>query len=212
MGNIGDPYATLDEFKNRLRLEDFNGLDGPMQDALDTASRDIEENYCHRQFNKLIVATPRVYAPLDFVECYVDDFWTTDGLIVEVDTTGDGTYDQTWSPNDYELEPLNGVVNGRPGWPYTKLVSCNGKMFRPLYYFPSMMRRARVRVTAQWGWETVPAPVKEGCLMLASEAFGMKDAPFGVAGFGDFGVVRVRSNPIIKSKLDPFDRTPVMQG
>jgi hypothetical protein len=46
--------------------------------------------------------------------------------------------------------------------------------------------------------------------MLAEETFKMKDAPFGVAGFSDFGAVRVRDNPKVMSLLNRYIRTPIL--
>jgi hypothetical protein len=46
--------------------------------------------------------------------------------------------------------------------------------------------------------------------MLAEETFKLKDAPFGVAGFGDFGVVRVRENPAVARLLAPYKRYPML--
>jgi hypothetical protein len=63
-----------------------------------------------------------------------------------------------------------------------------------------------VRDTARWGWTAVPAPVKEATLALAEETFKMKDAPFGVAGMGEFGAIRVRANPRIVTMLSPYVR------
>jgi hypothetical protein len=40
----------------------------------------------------------------------------------------------------------------------------------------------------------------------------LKDAPFGVAGFGEFGAVRVRNNPRAMALLQPYRRLPVLVG
>jgi hypothetical protein len=41
----------------------------------------------------------------------------------------------------------------------------------------------------------VPLNVKNAALVIGAQIFRMKDAVFGVAGFGEFGVVRIQSNP-----------------
>lgn len=216
---IGDPYATKDELKDYLKLTAVGAgseFDARLSDAVDTASREIEK-ICNRQFNKATSATQRVYRPMAYQTCRVDDFWTTSGLIVETDMTGDGIFEVTWAANEYELYPLNGITDGQPGWPYNKMRATLGKYFPINKYGPGTQgwaigNRATVRVTAQWGWSAVPSPIHQACLIMAAETYELKSAPLGVAGFGDFGVVRVRTNPMALSKLQRYKSDPVLVG
>jgi hypothetical protein len=59
----------------------------------------------------------------------------------------------------------------------------------------------RIQVTGTFGWPAVPLNVKEATLIQAADTFRSKDAPFGVAGFGEFGVVRVGPNLRVQSLL-----------
>ena len=198
---IGDAYATVPEIKSRLDVNDEVD-DNALTNALLVASRGIEK-MCGRQFNKATSATARVYRPDSARRVDVDDFHTTTGLIVATDDGDDGTFTTTWSANDYELTPLNGVVDGEPGWPYSKVRALNTR------WFPCGTR-ATVRVTAQWGWAEVPAMVKEATLISAVEIFKLKDAPFGVGGYTDFGIMRVRDNPFVARMLAAYVRHPVL--
>lgn len=200
---LGDTYATLAELKSYLGIGD-TADDTELTDALNTASRAIEK-ICDRQFNDAGAASARVYYPDTWSIVSADDFHTDTGLIVATDESDDGTFETTWSSGDFQLEPLNGIVDGESGWPFSLIRAVETRRF-------PCGRRATVQVTARWGWAAVPAPVKQACLMIASETFKMKDAPFGVAGFGDFGVVRVRNNPIAMSKLAPYERHAVLVG
>jgi hypothetical protein len=195
---LGDSYASLAELKDRLGIED-DADDDRASDALASASREIE-SACSRQFNWAATASARLYYPHDSCWATVDDFHTTTGLVIATDEGDDGTYETTWTAADYQLEPLNGVVAGEQGWPYFKIRAMRSR------WFPTWGRRAPLQVTAQWGWADVPAPVKQACLILAAETLKLKDAPFGVAGFGEFGVVRVRDNPMVAKKLAPYMR------
>lgn len=196
---IGDPYATLDELKQRLDIADTND-DDRLTAALDSASREIEA-WCDRQFHRVEVPSVRLFRVEDACELTVDDFYSTTGMLVDLDYGRDGTYGQAWTTAEYLVEPLNGMVNGLPGWPYTRLVTVAG------YRWPAGGgRRPAVRVTALWGWAEVPTPVHEACLIMASETFKAGDAPFGVAGFGEFGAVRVGANPLAMAKLGPYRR------
>lgn len=207
---FGDSYATLDELKAYVGISDTVD-DLKLTDALDVASRAVE-SFCDRQFNQVTVATPRVYRPEEWLWLTVDDFYTTDGLVVQVDYDFDGDFETTWQPNEYELTPLNGIVGGEPGWPfYTIRSAVIGRWFpKPEKFFRlPELRKATVQVTAQWGWAAVPAAVKQSTLILASETFKLKDAPFGVAGFGDMGVIRVRDNPVVARRLAKYNRSAV---
>lgn len=195
---LGDPYATLAQLKARFDIADAID-DDRLTDALDDISRGIED-HCERQFNDAGTTSARVYRPRTSCLAVVDDFSTTTGLAVATDEDGDGVFETTWAASDYELEPLNGIVAGRPGWPYWRIRAVDR-------LFPCN-RRASVQVTAQWGWAAVPTPVQEACLIMAAETFKLGDAPFGVLGFGEFGAVRVRDNPIATRKLRPYELSP----
>jgi hypothetical protein len=203
---LGASYATVAELKTRLGNITGTAHDTRLTEALATASRDIDK-YCGRQFNDAGSATSRVFYPVDSCLCKVDDFSTTSGLVVKTDSGNDGTYELTWTiATDVQVEPLNGVVDGETGWPYWRIRAV-GSLVYPVLSYPN---RAPVQVTAQWGWAAVPAGVKEACLILAEETFKLSEAPFGVLGFGAFGPVRVRQNPVAMLKLDPYRRDPVL--
>lgn len=199
---LGDSYATLAELKTRLDIADTTD-DDRLTASLASASREIEA-WCGRQFNDAGAASARVFPATGCTLAVVDDFSTTTGLIVATDGDDDGTYETTWASSDYELAPLNGVVAGLSGWPYWRIRAVGS------WTFPTGHRRAVVQVTARWGWTAVPTPVKEACLMIAAETFKIGDAPFGVAGFGEFGAVRVRMNTRAQSLLAPYQRDPIL--
>ncbi|MEU8379775.1 hypothetical protein [Streptosporangium sp. NPDC048865] len=200
---LGDPYATLEQLKGRLDIEDAVD-DDDLAAALAAVSRGIEK-FCHRQFNKAETATARLFTPTWAAMVRVDDFHTTTGLVIATDPGGDATFGTTLEISQYELHPLNGIVDGEEGWPYSTIRGVLRSTF-------PCTGRASLRVTAQWGWAAVPAPVRQACLILAAECFKLKDAPFGVAGFGEYGVVRIRQNPIASGMLAPYRRDPVLVG
>ncbi|MGH3493354.1 MAG: hypothetical protein ACRDQ1_08980, partial [Sciscionella sp.] len=193
---LDDLYATLDELRSRVGITspDDTTDDVKMTNALTASSRGIERT-CGRVFNDAGSASARVYYRDTRCLVRVDDFSTTTGLIVETDQDDDGTYETTWSSADYQLEPLNGVVDGQPGWPFYRIRAVGAGPF------PRRGRRPSVRVTARWGWTAVPSPVHEVCLIVSEELTKLKDAPFGIAGYGDYGAVRVRQNPIAMGML-----------
>jgi hypothetical protein len=206
IGALGDPYITAAQLKARLGIADSVD-DTAAAEAVLTASRAIDR-HCNRQFNRSETAVARTIRPDGPALTRVPDFWTTDGLAIATDTGGDGGYSTTWSADDYELAPLDGMVDGELGWPYNSLYAIGSYYLLPsASYVP---RRAPVRITAKWGWAAVPSAVISACYLLAADALKMKEAAFGVTGFGEFGPMRVRQNSGATAYLAPYVLDPVM--
>jgi hypothetical protein len=196
-------YVSPADLKAYLGVTDTTD-DTKLEDALVSASRGIE-HYCGRAFWPTLTATARVFQPTTWQLAVVDDFWTATGLIVKLDTSDSGVFDTTLTSADYSLEPLNGIVDGEQGWPYYRLMAVNRS-------WPCGSVRPSIEITAKWGWSQTPGPVKQACILLAEETFKLKDAPFGVAGFDQFGPVRVRENPRVMAMIAPYRRNPVLVG
>lgn len=195
---ITNGYLTLDQAKQALAtgqtVEAAN--DTLIERAVEAASRAIDR-YCARIFYDTGSTTARTYRADDLYELDVDDFHTETGLVVRTDTTDDGTFDTTWTSDQWQLEPLVRVN----GWPYTRIVAVDTKTF------PRHARRPGVEVAAQWGWAAVPLDVELACQILMAKYFHRKDTPQGVAGFSEFGVVRLISGDRdVTGLLDPFRR------
>lgn len=198
---LGADYITRQELKSYMGLEGTTD-DALVDDAISSASREIER-YCNRQFNDAGSVSARRYRATRCDLIAVDDFWTDTGFILEIDVNGDGTSWTTVAATEYELTPLDRMVNGVE-WVYWK-IEMVGSTKLPV------SRRACVRVTAQWGWEELPSDVKQAVKMLASDTFQVKDSRMGVAGSDQFGtIVRVRSNSLVEAKLKNFVRKKVL--
>lgn len=202
---LGDSYATLDELKARLGgLEDTDD-DVRLTASLTAASRGID-HFCQRQFNKTTTASARLFYPVSRCRAEVDDFHTTTDLVIKTDESNTGTYATTWTATDFQLEPLNGIVDGEAGWPYSTVRAVGSRDF------PRCARRAPLQVTAQWGWAAVPANIKEATLVLAEDIFKLADTPFGAGGFGEFGRIRARENPHVVMLAGAYRLDPVLVG
>jgi len=198
---LGGPYATLAELKTWLSIPDSKtDKDTELSRRLASSSMDINR-WCHRQFGRDEVASARTFRPTRTgIDTY--DFWDKTGVTI-VPYLGN-TAGTPWDVSMLTFEPLDGIVDQVPGWPYNRI--CGGIGGHPLvanlFYAAST-----VQVTAKWGWENVPENVNTACLILASADNKAKDTPFGVSAFGDYAV-RIRSNPIAQEKLEPY----VLQG
>lgn len=204
---LGDSYATLAEIRSRVGITDASATseDTKLTEALSAASRGIEA-MAHRQFNVASSATARLFYPDSYCHTKVYDISTTTDLVIKTDTAGDGTFATTWLTTDYQLEPLDGIVDGQSGWPYWTIRAVGTQRF--ICAWPG--QRAPLQVTATWGWTAVPAPVKEATLILAEEIYSLKNTPFGVGGYGQFGIIRARENPMVLTRLMPYILDPVL--
>lgn len=197
---LGDDYLTRQELKDYMRLQGTVD-DVEVDSAISSASREIER-HCNRQFNDSGSASARLYHAKRCALIAVDDFYTTTGFALEIDVNGDGTW-TTVAASEYELRPLNGMLNGVP-WVYWQIAMV-GSTYLPV------RQKASVRVTARWGWQSVPSDVKQAVKIHASDTFQMKDSRMGVAGSDQFGtIMRVRDNSVVAAKLKNFVRDKVL--
>lgn len=199
------PYVTVPEFKAWITLTD-NIDDVVMAGILESVTEWIDEA-CDRHFwQDGTVGSPvaRTFTPCYSSKLDIDDLVSV--TTFKTDESGDGTFETTWSASDYQLLPVN-----RPtGRPYTKVETVAGRMF-PIRYDTST-RANRVEITGVWGWTTVPAPVKQACLEQANRELKRRYSPEGVAGFGEFGLVRVSRalDSDVARNLDPYKRHGVL--
>lgn len=204
-------YASEAEFKSYTRIGDT--LDDPeIVRILGATSRAIE-SHCSRKFWLDADGAPTVRT---FVPCHwylLDlerhEIGASDDLTITVDAGGDGTFELTLSASDFLLEPVNAPNEFPEAQPYTHIRRIGGTWPVPFTTWQSS-RLDRVKVTARYGWPAVPDPVKEACLILGHALLENRKTPFGVAGFGDFGAIRVRENPKAVALLAPYRRAAVL--
>lgn len=184
---LGDPYITTAELEAYLGISDQ--YDSALLASACSAGSEWVTRHCERQFNKTATATARTYVSRSGQIVDVDDFHTTVDLVVKTDDSDTGTYGTTWSATDYTLVPFDGIEASSTGFPYRRIVAVSSKSF------PAATGRARVQVTAQWGWTAVPESVKLATKIVSAFIFNLKDSPMGVASFGENGLIRVRDVP-----------------
>lgn len=207
-------YCTIEDLKEELGVSD-TGDDSKLTRSISAASRQIEgftgwprfwhdANPVAREF---YADSPRTLYLLE--DEVGDGIATATGLIVKVDSDGDGTFEQTLTiGTDFLLLPRN-AAQRTPAWPYTELAAA---LPSSSYYWPCGIGRPSVQITAKWGWPTVPDDVMKACLIQAAELFKAKDTAFGVAGINsEFGVMRVRPSlhPTAVALLAPYRKPAV---
>ena len=210
MAHLTDRLVTEDDLKELLGISD-NVDDNRLTLAADAATQMVQA-YCDRHFVQQEAATARVFVASTPWLLEVDDISTTTGLIVKTDEDDDGVFETTWASTDYQLEPLNGKMGGQ-NWPYTRLRAVQSREW------PSDYGQAVVQVTARWGWANpdgvdhyLPQPVEQAAQIQGVSIFKSADAPLGIAGFGDIGIMRLRQamHPVAAALLAPYRRDPVL--
>jgi hypothetical protein len=190
-------YASLNEVKAALRITDAVD-DALLEMAVESASRLID-GHAARQFWSAGTASRYFVAQDDFV-VEVDDL-ASGTVTVQTAQDADGIFDTTWKTTDFQLEPLNAVLDGIP-WPYTTIRAVGD------YLWPVSGGEALVKVTGVYGWPSVPIAIKQACIIQASRIFKRLDSPLGVAGFGDLGAIRVTRDldPDVAQLVMPYKR------
>ena len=172
-------YVTTGELAAYTRIGDSVD-DAQIGLAIAAASRAIDQA-TGRQFGLLDAAAARYFtARWDSRECQwvvpCDDLMTTTDLSVAVDTVGEGDYDGVLT--GVVPCPRNAVGTGRP---WTELRVTRGVSVQPAGIADG------VRVTARWGWSTVPDAIKQATLLQASRLLSRRDSPYGIAGSAELG-------------------------
>lgn len=195
-------YCGLEEMKDRLGIDEPDE-DYALQNAIAAATGWINE-VCGRHFNRVTEA--RTFQPSGMWLLEIDDLADDPSITVKVDQDGDGAWEQAWTRGtDYVLRYGDGQFNRSPtgiARPFRQLQVIGGGKWLPLTWPYSNLNR--VQITGPWGWPAIPWAVSEACRMLAADVFKYKDAPFGVAGVSDLGVIRANANPWIIEQLRPY--------
>lgn len=192
-------YTTISLVKAYLGIDDQVSTEDSALAAAVNAAQDLVDGYTGTTFETTTEA--RSYIPFSRYVVNVDQFNTTAGLVVKLDTTNDGTFDTTLASTDFQVEPLNSS-------PYWKIRRLNG-------VFPVFINeRASVEVTAAYGvqnTEGVPYAVQQAALILAARLYQRKASPLGFeAGWSDWGPMRIsRTDPDVSGLLQQYKKIGV---
>lgn len=193
-------YCTVEALAAYLTASDLNWTGGDaLTDALNAGSRAID-NYCGREF--YTTTGTRLFAARSTARVDVDDIATTTGLVVETDDNNDGTYPTTWTINaDFLCYPYNTL-------PVTQLVAVGSRTI-------PITTRPAVRVTATFGRDAVPEPVRQACLMVSADLWKRRETPLGTqAGSMEFGPIRISGDTFKQASgiLAPYRRVDAYLG
>jgi hypothetical protein len=191
----------------------------------------LASHNCGRHFYQL--TETRTYCPDNIWELPVDDLVSTSAVaastVVNLDLDGDGVYETSWgnpaspvgtglnyvlklgTPSNYG-DNYNVNAAGVPR-PYTQLQALmSGQGQNPagggwLPFIWPYTHLNRVQIVGTWGWNSVPPSIQQASLLLCTDVFKSKDAPWGIAGTAETGLMRVSSNPWVVEFLHDYVNT-----
>ncbi|MBN0043118.1 phage gp6-like head-tail connector protein [Streptomyces actuosus] len=188
-------YSSLTALKTRLGLETADtSADTLLASALTSASRSIDRT-CGRRFWLDPAVVQRTFNPRGRIVreddgdlFLVDDIGSTAGLVVE---TGSGS---SWTAlTDYETSPDNALADERPITGLLRVLGTWGSA------------TTRLRITAQFGWPSVPDDIAEATLIQATRLYKRKDSPEGIIGSAEWGVRNLsRRDPDVWALIEPY--------
>ena len=178
-------YASTAQLKEAVGIPSTDtSLDTPLAAVLASADALINQ-YCGIDGVGFTVTSSqtRYYTAQSSAFCLLDPCVTVTALYTDVN--GDGTYSQTWAATDYFKAPVNATNEGKP---FTELdTTPNGTL-----NFPVSLNG--VKVVGTFGWPGgAPAGVVQAAILIASQLWASRSAPFGaIGGGGDMGGASMR--------------------
>jgi hypothetical protein len=190
-------YATTAQIKAALRVTD--NLDDSLIGMAGSAASELIDAYCGRTFGQSAGTVTRYYSAHKSNHVEIDDMAAAP-VFVKYSANRDGNYDTTIDAANYTLLPSNGLIDGL-AWPYTAIQTINTTTWTI-----AMADEPTVAVSGVWGFPTVPASIAQAAIIQASRIFKRLDSPLGVAGFGEFGAVKVSNSldPDVMVLLNPY--------
>lgn len=205
-------YCSMEELKSRLQIKQTDTKDDYEMQIVLQAVTDWITQYCGRHFYR--ITETRTFAPVEGIwTLTIDDI--VSATSVDLDYDGDGVYETHWTEgHDYQLLRYmnnynvndHGIAQPRN---YLQVINPANVTANPaggqwLPWIWPFTRRDRVSITGIWGWPDVPSGVSQASLYIAAEMFKAKDSPFGVAGIGDLGIIKIQASPWVVELLRPY--------
>ena len=189
-------YTTLAELKSYIGLSG-SGQDTNLENAINGASRQIDA--ITGRFFYQTSSESKFFTPDNVLFLQVPDISTPSGLVVQLDTTDDGSYDTTLTINtDFYLKPIDAgnQVDGEEFAPITEIAILDTRSSER--FDPTIVKN--VKITAQFGYSAVPKSIKQATLIQGLRLFKRKDAPFNILGNEQTGQIE------LFNKFDPDAR------
>ena len=196
---ITNGYLTTAEARTYAGLSDL--ADTELLDDVVTAVSRAIDNACQRTFFQQ-AAQARTFTTQSATMLTLGAFNDLVSITtLKFDRDGDGTFEETIGATNFGLLDSDFPETG----PYTAVELYNSTWYPVPGGTAGTGRTKLTQITGTWGWPAVPAQVKQACRLQVARVMKRQESPLGVAGFGEFGVVRVsRLDPDIDAMLQPY--------
>jgi hypothetical protein len=194
---ITNGYATLVDIKHPtvLNITDTD-YDTLLEVIVEAASR-AADTTCNRFFYSS--AETRFYTAENPNRIFVDDMNSTASITIYTDDDGDGTYENTWASTDFMLMPENAALNAFPATYIDRAINGN-------YSFPVGVPKG-VKITATFGWASVPRAIKVAVIMQSNRIFKRLQTPLGQSSMTALGEQKLsipKLDPDICALIEPY--------
>ena len=191
---ITNGYCTLEQLSSVLDMGTVSSYDTELELVIESISRGIDD-YCSRRFYTTDADETRYFTAISNNECKIDELLSITSLKTDDDL--DGTYEITWASGDYNLFPYNASQ-----YSFIETTPLGSYLF---------LKNARknVQVVGKFGYSaTAPKNITQACIMQSERFFKRRDAPLGIAGTTQFGLVKLIGDfdPDVQFFLRPFVR------
>lgn len=191
------PYSARSTVKEYLNIPLGTTTEDAQIDAALSAADARIDNYCGRTFVVATGTTTRDMVPWDSTTVVLPntELQSANSITIKLDTTGDGTFDETLTSADWFLvgdqAPFQRITRRSGQWPIHR----DG--------------RASVQVEGEYGYQaTVPDAVVQASTMLAARHYQRATSPLGFqTGIGELGFARVsKIDADVADLLSPYRR------
>lgn len=182
-------YITLEEQKAWMRNDIPVDDDDWVSDALDAATQWLDNELGRRVELATGTSSARVFVPngtplLQIDDCVSVASVTENGMAVPASA--------------YQLEPLNGRgVAGEP-LPYNLVRRLSDATWYTDY------GRATVSISADWGWASIPALIRESCKIVAKDIYANRSVTFGIVAATEMASFAARSNVTVAKTVEQY--------
>lgn len=164
---MASTYVTADRVTDRYPNLD-NANEDELAAVIEAASRAID-GHCGRRFWLDDAATDRVFEACDpyVLDLGAHEIGSSASVTVTTDD-GSGTFSTTVAASGFQLEPVNAPFAPAGAAPYTSVRRLDGCWPRQR---SRDGRQDLVKITARYGWPSVPANVAEACMTIVQDRF-----------------------------------------
>ncbi|HRB03044.1 MAG TPA: hypothetical protein PLP26_06740 [Ilumatobacteraceae bacterium] len=168
--------------------------------AIEAASRWVDL-YCGQHF--FAVDEARIFIPSDGYALALKHMNPLTAITTLKTDDGSGAFATTWQTTDYELLPI--ASTAPQALPFNHVHAIGGQTF-PIPMTTLTARQHLVKIDGTWGWPAVPEAVIQATIIVAHGIIARRNSPGGLAGGGDFGMVRVPGyvDPTARQLLAPY--------